>query len=83
MGVGSVQYGPGVEISMRTKMMEAQQNVKNSTLRSAAAAQSGRTGSFTGFRSWIGSQVIQLGRQLAGPGCDPPVGKSTPVTSVV
>jgi hypothetical protein len=74
-----VQIGPGVEISMRNRMMETQLEVSNRTLRSAAAARHERTSPLAGFRSWIGSRLTSAGTQLAGPECGPAVGETATV----
>ena len=74
-----MQIGPGVEVTMRSRMMEAQLEVSNRTLRSAAAARQANPGRLTGFRSWVGSRLSLSGRQLAGRECDPAVGETAPV----
>ena len=74
-----MQIGPGIEISMRNRMMEMQREVSNSTLRSAAATRQAKPGSLTGFRAFIGTRLSLAGQQLAGPKCGSLAGESATV----
>ncbi len=74
-----MQYGPGVEVSMRNNMIEMQREVSNRTLRSAAATRQAKSGSLAGLRGYVGNRLMVAGKQLAGPNRDTLAGKSTAV----
>jgi len=77
-----VQIGPGVELSMRNRMIEMQREVSNSTLRSAAATRQVKSGSLSGFRASIGTRLGSFGQQLAGVECGSRTGESTAAACV-
>ena len=74
-----MQIGPGIEISMRNRMMEMQREVSNSTLRSAAATRQAKPGSLSGLRAFIGTRLSLAGQQLANPKCGSLAGESATV----
>lgn len=61
-----MQFGPGVEVSMRNRMSEMQHEVSNRTLRSAAATRQAKSGTLTGLRSYFGTRFATVGQRLAG-----------------
>jgi hypothetical protein len=74
-----VQIGPGIEISMRAKMIESQLVVSNSTLRSAAATRQAKPGTLPSLRTWTGSVLRSAGVQLASVGTDSRIGECSTV----
>ena len=66
-----MQMGPGIEMSMRNRMIEMQREVSNRTLRSAAATRQAKPGSLAGLRAGIGTRrSVDAGEQLASIECD-------------
>jgi hypothetical protein len=74
-----VQMGPGVEISMRSKMIESQLIVSNRMLRSAAATHQVKPGLISSLRHSIGSAFHLAGASLAGGKQRPMVGDCSAV----
>ncbi len=74
-----MQFGPGVEVSMRNHMFEMQREVSNRTLRSAAATRQAKSGSLAGLRVYVGNRFLAVGKQLANPQADFPAGESNTV----
>lgn len=61
-----MQIGPGVEVSMRNRMIESQLEVSNRMLQSAAASRQVKYGSLAKLRASLGTRVASFGQQLAG-----------------
>jgi hypothetical protein len=74
-----VQTGPGIEVSMRNRMIEMQREVSNRTLRSAAATRQAKSGSLAGLRAFIGTRLSLAGQQLANPTSGSMAGESPTV----
>lgn len=75
-----MQLGPGIEITMRSRMIESQRVVSNRMLRSAAATQLAKPGMFSSLRTGIGSAIRDAGAQLASIERRPAIGECTTVT---
>jgi hypothetical protein len=74
-----VQIGPGIEVSMRSNMMESQRLVSNRTLRSAAATPSAKPGLVSSLRNWTGSALHHAGASLVGRERHPSIGNCSTV----
>ena len=74
-----MQIGPGIEISMRSNMMNSQLLVSNRTLRSAAATRGAKPGILSSLRAWTGSALHLAGASLAGREVDPSIGNCSTV----
>jgi hypothetical protein len=74
-----VQIGPGIEVSMRSNMMNSQLDVSNRTLRSAAATRGAKPGILSSLRAWTGSALHLAGASLAGREVDPSIGNCSTV----
>lgn len=77
-----MQMGPGVEMSMRNRIVEMQHEVSNRTLRSAAATRQSKSGSLAGLRVAIGTRLASFGQQLASVERGSTTVESTTATSV-
>ena len=76
-----MQIGPGIEISMRSNMMNSQLLVSNRTLRSAAATRGAKPGLVSSLRAWTGSVLLTAGASLACREADPAIGNCSTVIS--
>ncbi len=74
-----MQMGPGIDISMRSNMLNSQLVVSHRTLRSAAATRSAKPGRVTSLRAWTGSVLRSAGASLAGREIDPAIGNCSTV----
>jgi hypothetical protein len=74
-----MQIGPGIEISMRSNMMESQRVVSNRMLRSAAATHRAKPGMLSTLRAKTGSVFHVAGASLAGRERHPAIGKCSTV----
>jgi hypothetical protein len=74
-----VQIGPGIEVSMRSNMMNSQLDVSNLTLRSAAATRGAKPGILSSLRAWTGSALHFAGASLAGREADSTIGNCSTV----
>ena len=74
-----MQIGPGIEVSMRSNMMESQRVVSNRMLRSAAATRRAKPGLVSSLRAWTGSALHLAGASLAGREVDPSIGNCSTV----
>jgi hypothetical protein len=71
--------GPGIEITMRSKMIESQLVVSNHMLRSAAATRQVKPGLISSLRRSIGTAFHVIGSSLAGGKQRPMVGDCSAV----
>ena len=69
-----MQIGPGIEISMRSNMLEKQLVVSNRMLRSAAATHEASRGNNRPLRARIGMALHRLGTSIAGREPNPAIG---------
>ena len=70
-----MQMGPGVEVSMRAKMVETEILVSNRMLRSAAATRQAKPGVISSLRTFTGTVLQNAGALLAAEKADPAIGE--------
>jgi hypothetical protein len=75
-----VQIGPGIEITIRSNMMESQRVESNRMFRSAAATRRAKPGLVSSLRAWTGSALHHVGASLAGRERHPAIGNCSTVT---
>ncbi len=69
-----MQIGPGIEISMRSNMLDKQLVVSNRMLRSAAAMHEASSGNTIPLRARFGAALHRIGTSLAGRERQPAIG---------